>query len=129
MKIFELTGYDEVNELKRRIETILAKLKFNIVYKSHFIKDRLLERESGITIPELVKTFQKFRNKYKHVLLKAKKSSLNDKTSFLGIIKDYEQDINIVFAVYGDKFSLMSAMRQDPATYGTYKRDEIDFPV
>jgi len=129
MKIFELTSWTEVTELKRRIETILAKLKFDIVYKSHFIKDRLLERESGLTISELVKTFQKFRNKYKHELLKAKKTSLKDKTTMVGIVQDYEQNIVIVFSIYGDKLTLRTAKRHNPATYGTGKFDEIDFPV
>ena len=40
MKIFEVTSYEDVIELKKRVDVILAKLKFSkIVYRKHFIDD------------------------------------------------------------------------------------------
>ncbi len=129
MKIFEVTSYEGVSELKKRIETILSKLKFDIEFGHHFVNDRLLNRESGIRSDEIRNTIQKFRNKYRYDLVKLKKSSLENREIFAGIIKDYDQDINIVFSIYGNKLKLMTIMRHDPKTFGTYQRGEVDFPV
>jgi len=129
MKIFEITTWEGVVELKRRIETILAKLKFNVVYGHHFINDRLLDRETGISSEEIRKTIQKFRNQYKYDLLKLKKTTLQNQESFRGIIKDYDQDINIVILIYGEKLTLGTIKRHNPATFGTYKYNEVDLPV
>lgn len=91
--IFELRSSGEVIELERQLDSMFSSLGFDIAFSSHFI-ERILGRESVVTKQEILDTFQKLKGKYKQRLLSAKK-----KGGYEAILKDFDNDLNIVFGI------------------------------
>lgn len=112
--IAEVNSPREVVVLQRHLNKLFYPLGLQVHFKEHFI-ERILGRESKVTAEEIFKAFAKLKEKYKRKLLKAKKMP----GSYKGIIKDFSQDLNIVFRVEGSDMPAITIMRKPPESFGT----------
>lgn len=93
MKLYELQTPAEVNALEQQLDHLMSTVGLDVEFSRHFI-ERLLGREQPVTVPEVVDAFNKLKKKYKRKLLSAKK-----KPGYEAVLKDFDNDLNIVFGI------------------------------
>ena len=93
MKLFELQSPAEVTALEQYLDDLMRPVGLDVAFSRHFI-ERLLGRERPVTIPEIVDAFTKLKKKYKQKLKSYKKNP-----GQRAILKDLDQDLNIIFAI------------------------------
>lgn len=126
MKLMELTSKAEVIDLDKRLDKMFMSLGLNVEFSRHFV-DRLLGREKRITEEELLSSFLKLKKKWKKKLLKAKKEG-----NFKAVLKDFDNDVNVVFAIKNDELNNITVMKKDPTVFGSrdkHKQSQTEFPV
>lgn len=121
MKLFELQSPKEVVQLEQILDKLFASLGLNVEFTRHFT-ERLLGRESDVTIREVATSFDKLRKKYKQRLLSAKK-----KGHYEAILKDFSSELNIVLGIDGDELNAITIMRKNPNKFHSNSRggDEL----
>jgi hypothetical protein len=108
MKLFELQSPAEVVELERQLDALMRPVGLDVEFSRHFV-ERLLGRETRVTIEEVVEAFQKLKAKYKKRLLSAKK-----KPNYEAVLKDFSNDLNIVFGIRGGELVNITIKQKDP---------------
>lgn len=111
IKILELQSYDEVRELEAHLDALMRTVGLDVEFSRHFI-ERLLGREKRVTQAEIVRAFAKLKGKYKKRLLSAKK-----KPDYEAVLKDFSNDLNIVFGIRGGELMNVTIKRKDPSTF------------
>lgn len=111
MKLFELKTPDEVTELERQLDALMRPVGLDVEFSRHFI-ERILGREQRVTIDEVVNAFAKLKNKYKKRLLSAKR-----KAGYEAVLKDFGNDLNIVFGIQGGELTNITIKRKPPASF------------
>jgi hypothetical protein len=113
----ELASTAEVIELERQLDKMFSTLDLDVEFSRHFI-ERLLGREKGVTVDEIVDTFSKLKKKYKKKLLNAKK-----KSGYQAVLRDFDNDLNIVFSIKGSKegpeLRNITIKQKDPSKFVT----------
>jgi hypothetical protein len=114
--ISELQGNAEVIELEARLDKMFSTLGLDVEFSRHFI-DRILGRDESVTIETVTASFEKMKKKYKKKLLSAKKQD-----NWKAILKDFTEELNVVFVVEGDELKAITIMNVDPDKfYGNAK--------
>ncbi len=98
-------------------------LGFLVEFTQLFI-ERLLGRESKVTVKEILTSFQKLKAKYFRQLQAAK-----DTDGIEGLIRDFSRDLNIVFSIDGDEMDAITIMKKDPKQFKSNSADTIEFRV
>lgn len=115
MKLWELQTSAEVNALEQQLDQLMRPVGLDVEFSRHFV-ERLLGRGQPITVPEILSAFDKLKKKYKKKLLSAKKNP-----GYEAILKDFDNDLNIVFGIRPgqDIPQLMNVtiMKKDPDTF------------
>jgi hypothetical protein len=111
MKLFELQTPDEVRELERQLDSLMRSVGLDVEFSRHFV-ERLLGREQRVTIEEVVGAFNKLKRKYKRRLLSAKKAP-----DYEAVLKDFSNDLNIVFGIRGNELVNVTIKKKDPAAF------------
>lgn len=111
MKLYELQSPDEVRELEAQLDALMRPVGLDVEFSRHFV-ERLLGREQRVTIEEIVGAFAKLKGKYKKRLLSAKK-----KPDYEAVLKDFSNDLNIVFGIRGGEMKNITIKRKDPNTF------------
>lgn len=121
MLLNELKQPSEVTELENQLDTMFKSLGLDIEFSRHFI-ERILKRERKITIKDVTSSFEKLKKKYKKRLLSAKK-----KDNYEAVLKDFSNDINIVFAINSDELKAITIKSKDPKQFHISKEggDEL----
>lgn len=121
MKLVELQTPDEVRELEAQLDALMRTVGLDVEFSRHFI-ERLLGREQHVTQEEVINAFAKLKNKYKKRLLSAKK-----KPGYEAVLKDFSNDLNIVFGIRGGELINITIKQKDPATFRLNKQggDEL----
>lgn len=111
MKLCELTSPVEVVELERQLDNMFKTLGLDVEFSQHFV-ERLLGRERRVTIQDITSAFQRMKQKYKQRLLSAKK-----KGGYEAILKDFSNDLNIVFGIKGNELVNVTIKQKDPSQF------------
>lgn len=121
MKLFELQSPDEVRELEAQLDALMRTVGLDVEFSRHFI-ERLLGREQRVTQEEVINAFAKLKSKYKKRLLSAKK-----KPGYEAVLKDFSNDLNIVFGIRGGELMNITIKQKDPASFRLNKQggDEL----
>lgn len=121
MKLFELKQPEELVELERQLDRLMIPLGLDVEFTRHF-QERILGREQRITKQQVVSAFTKLKQKYKQRLLGAKK-----RPNYEAILKDFEQELNIVFGIEGGEMNLITIKSKDPNSFfaNTQGGDEL----
>jgi hypothetical protein len=123
MKLTELQSPAEVNQMEQYLDKMFMTLGLDVEFVPHFV-ERILGRERKVTVDEVVSAFGKLKNKYKRKLLTAKK-----KPNYQAILKDFEQDLNIVFKIQGAELTGITIKRKDPAAFHVNARGGEELKV
>ena len=113
MKLYELRLPAEVVELEKQLDNLMRPVGLDVEFSRHFV-ERILGRERRITIDEVVSAFAKLKAKFKKRLLSAKK-----KPRYEAILKDFSNDLNIVFGISGGELTNITIKRKDPNSFHT----------
>ena len=113
MKLYELKSPEELTTLEQYLDQLMRPVGLNVEFTRHFI-ERLLGRESGVTVPEIINAFAKLKNKYKKRLISAKK-----KPDYEAVLKDFDRELNIVFGIDGNELNNITIMRKPPREFKT----------
>ena len=113
MKLFELQSPEEVQMLDDYLDQVMRPVGLNVKFSQHFI-ERLLGRERRVTADEIANAFSKLKKRYKKRLLSAKK-----KGDYTATLKDFGNDLNIVFGIRGGDMANITIMRKPPDTFQT----------
>lgn len=111
MRLMELKRPDELVELERQLDRLMVPLGLDVDFTRHF-QQRIMGREQRITKQQVISAFTKLKQKYKQRLLSAKK-----KPDYEAILKDFEQELNIVFGIDGGNMNLITIKSKDPNTF------------
>lgn len=111
MKLFELQSPAEIQELEAHLDALMRTVGLDVEFSRHFV-ERLLGREKRITQEEIVMAFAKLKSKYKKRLLSAKK-----KPGYEAVLKDFSNDLNIVFGIRGGELMNVTIKRKEPSTF------------
>jgi hypothetical protein len=111
MRLIELQTPDEVRELERQLDSLMRSVGLDVEFSRHFV-ERLLGREQRVTIEEVVGAFNKLKRKYKQRLLSAKKTP-----DYEAVLKDFSNDLNIVFGIRGNELVNVTIKKKDPASF------------
>lgn len=111
MKLFELQTPNEIRELEMHLDALMRPVGLDVEFSQHFV-ERLLGRERRVTIPEIVDAFNKLKRKYKNRLLSAKKVP-----DYEAVLKDFSNELNIVFGIRGNELTNVTIKRKDPASF------------
>jgi hypothetical protein len=111
MKLVELASPVEVVELERQLDDMFKTLGLDVEFSRHFI-ERLLGRERRVTVQDITSAFQRMKQKYKQRLLSAKK-----KGGYEAILKDFSNDLNIVFGIKGNDLINVTIKQKDPSQF------------
>lgn len=111
MKLFELQSPAEVQELENLLDDLMRPVGLDVEFSRHFI-ERLLARESKVTIDEIRSSFAKLKQRYKKRLLHAKKVK-----GYQAVLKDFSNELNIVFAIKGGEMTNITMMRKNPRNF------------
>jgi len=93
MKIFELKSTAEVQQLETSLDNIMRPVGLDVEFTQHFI-ERLMGRDKMVSADQIAGAFMKLKQKYKRKLLSAKK-----KADYTAVLKDFDSDLNVVFAI------------------------------
>lgn len=104
----ELQSPSEVVELERQLDAMFSTIGLDVEFSTHFI-ERLLGRERQVTKEEIVNAFAQLKAKYKQRLLAAKK-----KPNYEAVLKDFSNDLNIVFGIDGNEMTNITIKRKNP---------------
>lgn len=124
MKLFEIHTPEEMIDLGKEAIKIFYSLGFHIGFSDHFVW-RAMAREERVSKDQVLDTLQKTKQRYKDKLLKAKK--IPTESEF--IVKDYQQDLNIVVGVHGDKLTFVTIKRKNPDEFVPNRRGGIELRV
>lgn len=108
MKLAELASPAEVVELERQLDAMFRTLGLDVGFTNHFV-ERLLGRERPVTVEEITSAFQRLKDKYKNRLLSAKKRG-----DYEAILRDFSNELNIVFGIRGNQLVNITIKRKDP---------------
>lgn len=108
MKLYELKSPAEVVELEKQLDKLMSTVGLDVEFSKHFI-ERILGREKRVTIDEVVTAFEKLKAKYKKRLLSAKK-----KPDYEAVLKDFGNDLNIVFGIDGGEMTAVTIKQKNP---------------
>lgn len=111
MRLYELQSPQEIQELEAQLDALMRPVGLNVEFSRHFV-ERLLGREQRVTMDEIVGAFAKLKSKYKKRLLSAKK-----KPEYEAVLKDFSNDLNIVFGIRGGEMMNITIKRKDPAAF------------
>lgn len=111
MKLFELKSSQEVVELEAQLDALMRPVGLDVEFSRHFV-ERLLGRERNVTKEEIVQAFAKLKSKYKQRLLSAKK-----KPDYEAVLKDFGNDLNIVFGIKGGELKNITIKQKDPTQF------------
>lgn len=115
MKLYELQSPAEIQTLEQQLDRLMASVGLDVEFSRHFV-ERLLGRESPVTVQEIVDSFAKLKQKYKQRLKSAKK-----KPGYEAILKDFDSDLNIVFGIKPGKpmpqLTNITIMKKDPDSF------------
>jgi len=118
MKLYELQSPAELQALEAQLDAMMRPVGLDVEFSRHFI-ERLLGRDRSITAAEIIDAFAKLKRKYKNKLLKYKKMP-----GQRAILKDFDNDLNIIFGVTDQGGELpdlvnITIMRKDPNEFRT----------
>lgn len=121
MKLVELQQPAELTELEAQLDKMFSTLGLDVRFSRHFI-ERILGRERRVTMDEVVQSFGMLKQKYKKRLLSAKR-----KGNYEAILKDFQHDLNTVFAIDGGNMTLVTVKAKDPSQFVTNREggDEL----
>jgi len=115
MKLFELQSNAEVQELENQLDQLMRSVGLDVEFTQHFV-ERLLGRDRSVSKEEIIDAFRKLKAKYKKRLLSAKKHP-----GYEAILKDFDNDLNVVFAIQNDvpepNLVNITMMQKDPNTF------------
>ena len=127
MKLYELTSTAEVNELERQLDKLMSTLGLDVEFTRHFI-ERILGRERGVSVEDIVRSFSQLKSKYKSRLLRAKKQP-----DYSAVLRDFDQDLNIVFGIKpvkdGHELVNITIKQKDPSTFVTNQDGGDDLKI
>jgi hypothetical protein len=123
MKLNELKSPAEVTELEKQLDKLFRPLGLDVEFSRHFV-ERILQREKAVTIEEVTTAFSKLKKKYKNRLLKAKK-----KQDYEAILKDFSNEINVVFSIDGDEMTAITIKSKDPSQFHANKKGGEELKV
>jgi hypothetical protein len=108
VKLFELKSPAEVQELEAQLDDIMRTVGLDVKFTRHFV-ERILGREKRVTKEEVVDSFRKLKAKYKKRLIAAKK-----KAEYEAVLKDFGNDLNVVFGVDGPVLTAVTIKQKNP---------------
>ena len=108
MLLHELHNVGEVNTLELQLDNMFRSLGLDVEFSRHFVQ-RILGRDSDISIDDVTHAFSELKKKYKKRLLSAKK-----KPGYEAVLKDFSKDLNVVFGIKGDELTNITIMKKDP---------------
>lgn len=123
MKLFELKSPAEVQELESQLDTLMSSVGLDVKFSRHFV-ERILGREKRVTVDEVVDSFQRLKSKYKKRLLSAKK-----KEDYEAVLKDFSNDINVVFGIDGPVLNAITIKHKDPNEFHINKQGGEELKV
>lgn len=101
----ELSSSVELKEVETELRALFG---WQVHCSRHFV-ERVFDRERDIAVQSILDTFAKLKAKYRIQLARA---TLMDEIEC--VVKDYEQQLNIVFVLRGKNMELMTIMLKNP---------------
>lgn len=123
MKLFELHSPDELRTLETELDALMRSVGLDVAFSTHFI-ERVLGRERKVTIDEIKASFVKLKTKYKNRLLAAKR-----KPDYEAVLKDFSNDLNIVFGIRGNQLVNVTIKRKNPEEFHINKEGGEELKV
>lgn len=121
--LVELKSPDEVSVLQHSLDTLFKSLGIHVEFTQHFI-ERLMGRESRVTIKEIMSSFQKMKAKYFRQLQAAK-----NEHELSAVVKDFSRDLNIVFSLKGNEMDAITIMKKNPQQFVPNDFKTVEFRV
>lgn len=123
MKLYELKSPAEVVELEKQLDRLMRSVGLDVEFSRHFI-ERILGREKSVTIDEVVTAFEKLKAKYKKRLISAKK-----KPDYEAVLKDFGNELNIVFGIDGPEMKAITIKQKNPNEFHINKQGGEELKV
>ena len=119
MKLYELQSPAELRSLEAHLDDLMRPVGLDVEFSKHFV-ERLLGRDRSVTAAEVIDAFSKLKQKYKQKLKSYKK-----KPGQRAILKDFDNDLNVIFGIQPARGSELpdlvniTIMRKDPNEFQT----------